>query len=172
MVDCLVRRANGAQGIKFVVESTKNPEYIENRISAFLTMMEEEILKMPEEKFESSKKALKAKKLPPTTLGGQFWEFFREIVIQQYHFNRMNVEALALKKVTKEELLSFYKVSFRRFCLMEMCFDIKLQTCFFCRHTLHQKANQDDRYRFMSWRNQKATSKKRFRTAFPKISPR
>lgn len=39
LVDCLIRRANGAQGIKFVVESTKHPEYIEQRISNFLKMM-------------------------------------------------------------------------------------------------------------------------------------
>jgi secreted Zn-dependent insulinase-like peptidase len=112
MVDCLVRRANGAQGIKFVVESTKNPEYIEHRIAAFLSLMEDEIANMTDEKFEGSKKALRAKKLPATTLGEQFWDFFREIVIQQYHFNRTNVEASLLKKLTKEEVLSFYKVSY------------------------------------------------------------
>ena len=112
MVDCLVRRANGAQGIKFVVESTKNPMYIENRVSSFLTTMDEEISTMSEEKFETAKKALKAKKNPPTTLSEQFWDFFREIVIQQYHFNRSNVEALLLKKITKDEVFKFYKVNF------------------------------------------------------------
>lgn len=111
MVDCLVRRANGAQGIKFVVESTKHPGYIEQRIFSFLTLMGEEISKMSEEKFESSKKALKSKKLPAATLSDQFWQFFREIVIQQYHFNRTNVEASVLKTVTKEEVLNFYRVS-------------------------------------------------------------
>lgn len=115
MVDCLVRRANGAQGIKFVVESTKHPEFIEQRILSFLTMMTEEISNMPTEKFESSKKALKAKKLPPTTLGDQFWQFFREIVIQQYHFNRTNVETSVLRAITKEEVLNFYKVSLTSF---------------------------------------------------------
>lgn len=111
MVDCLVRRANGAQGIKFVVESTKQPEYIEQRIASFLNMMSEEISKMSTEKFESSKKALKSKKLPPSTLGDQFWQFFREIVIQQYHFNRTNVEMSVLRAITQEEVLSFYRVS-------------------------------------------------------------
>lgn len=112
MVDCLIRRTNGAQGIKFVIESTKNPMYIENRISSFLATMDDEISKMSEEKFETAKKALKAKKIPPTTLSEQFWDFFREIVIQQYHFNRSNVEASILKKVTMDEVLKFYKVKF------------------------------------------------------------
>lgn len=111
MVDCLVRRANGAQGIKFVVESTKNPVYIENRITSFLETMDEEISKMSEKKFETAKKALKAKKIPATTLSEQFWDYFREIVIQQYHFNRNNVEASVLKKVTIDEVLNFYKVN-------------------------------------------------------------
>lgn len=39
LVDCLVRRVNGSQGIKFVVESTKHPDYIEQRISRFLSSM-------------------------------------------------------------------------------------------------------------------------------------
>ena len=40
MVDCLVRRANGTQGIKFVIESSKHPEYIEERIRRFLISMQ------------------------------------------------------------------------------------------------------------------------------------
>jgi secreted Zn-dependent insulinase-like peptidase len=115
MVDCIIRRANGAQGIKFVVESTKHPDFIEQRIHSFLSMMTDEISGMSLEKFESLKKALKAKKLPPTTLASQFWQFYREIVIQQYHFNRTNVEASILKNITQDEVLNFYQVSLTRF---------------------------------------------------------
>lgn len=66
---------------------------------------------MSAEKFESAKKALKVKKLPQSlTLADQFWQFFKEIANQQYHFNRSNVEASFLRTITLEEVVTFYKV--------------------------------------------------------------
>jgi insulysin len=66
---------------------------------------------MPDEKFESIKRALKVQKLPVLlTLSDQFWQYFKEIASQQYHFNRANVEASVLRKITKEEILEFYNV--------------------------------------------------------------
>lgn len=63
------------------------------------------------EKFESLKKALRIKKLPKSlTLADQFWQFFKEIANQQYHFNRSNVEMSLLKNITHDEVLTFYKV--------------------------------------------------------------
>jgi insulysin len=53
VVDSLIRRANGAQGIKFVVESSKHPDYIEPRIVRFLEAMTVKILK-----FDAAKKFL------------------------------------------------------------------------------------------------------------------
>jgi secreted Zn-dependent insulinase-like peptidase len=50
VVDSLVRRANGAQGIKFVVESSKHPDYIEPRIVRFLDAMTVRIWKFDEAK--------------------------------------------------------------------------------------------------------------------------
>lgn len=111
LVDCLIRRTNGTQGIKFVVESTKHPEFIEERIRMFLISMTFKIEEMGTEKFENHKQALMVKKLQnPLTLASQFWQFHREIANQQYHFNRANVEASILKKITQEDVLEFYKV--------------------------------------------------------------
>lgn len=68
---------------------------------------------MPAERFETFRKALKSKKLlKPLTLSNQFWEFYREISSQQYHFNRTNVEASLLKSVTQAEVVTFFKVTF------------------------------------------------------------
>lgn len=175
MVDCLVRRANGAQGIKFVVETTKNPEYIEKRIASFLLMMEDEITNMSDEKFETSKKALKAKKLPAATLGEQFWNFYREIVIQQYHFNRTNVEATVLKNITKEEVLKFYKVKYSP-CEIFHCSQkefrwLKSKINSF-RLTSRQTAKKDVQYRFMFWRNLNSWTVKGIEKVAPKTSSR
>lgn len=66
---------------------------------------------MPAERFETFKKAMKSGKLPKLlTLGDQFWEYFKEISSQQYHFNRTSVEASVLKSLSQVEVASFYKV--------------------------------------------------------------
>ena len=72
---------------------------------------QDEVEMMPGEKFENIKKVLKVKKTPKLlTLSDQFGQFFREIATQQYHFNRVNVEASILKSITHDEVLNFYKV--------------------------------------------------------------
>lgn len=66
---------------------------------------------MSAEKFECIKRALKVKKLPKSlTLADQFWSYFKEIANQQYHFNRINVEASILRAITKDEVVSFFMV--------------------------------------------------------------
>lgn len=66
---------------------------------------------MSAEKFEAVKKVLKVKKAPKLlTLSDQFWQFYKEISSQQYHFNRVNVEASLLKEIAHEEVLNFYQV--------------------------------------------------------------
>ncbi|KAG5669690.1 hypothetical protein PVAND_017573 [Polypedilum vanderplanki] len=110
LVDCIVRRVNGTQGIKFVVESSKHPEYIEERIKIFLITMHKEIEEMCEEKFLNHKTALKSKKKQkPLTLAGQFWQYHKEIVIQNYHFNRHQVEASILKEISLKDICEFYE---------------------------------------------------------------
>lgn len=39
IVFCGARKANGANGIRFIVQSTKHPEFVEERIEAFLSSM-------------------------------------------------------------------------------------------------------------------------------------
>lgn len=192
LVDCLIRRSNNTQGIKFVVESAKHPEYIEQRIARFLEVMgvscnlatrylqfnklrklcgfhdnfymsfqyaltsfgilfikildsrssgchgnahfcieniprkqilsrpQDEIAEMSAEKFEAVKKVLKVKKAPKLlTLSDQFWQFYKEISSQQYHFNRVNVEASLLKEIAHEEVLNFYQVRNARLKVIE-----------------------------------------------------
>jgi secreted Zn-dependent insulinase-like peptidase len=83
-----------------------------HKTELLVSIFKDEISSMPEEKFESIKHALKIPKLQKAlTLADQFWQFFREIANQQYHFNRANVEASVLRDITLDEVLTFYKVS-------------------------------------------------------------
>lgn len=67
---------------------------------------------MTQDKFENYKNALRLKKLQkPLTLASQFWQFHKEILTQQYHFNRFQVEASILKNLNHQDVIEFYEVS-------------------------------------------------------------
>lgn len=98
---------------------------------------------MSAEKFENFKKALKAKKaVKSLTLADQFWQYFKEISSQHYHFNRVNVEASLLKNVTQDDVGNFYKVNLHLFEeLLSIAFkifsDLHRSTKLFARRIIH-----------------------------------
>lgn len=67
---------------------------------------------MPQEEFDRHKEALASQKLEkPKRLAAQFSKFLNEISLQQYHFDRANVEVAFLKTVSKKQFIDYYKVS-------------------------------------------------------------
>merc|ERR1719350_2639218 len=58
IVKSLVRRSNGAQGIKIVVQSEFEPEYLDARIEAFIESLEEALEQMGDPEFKSHIEAL------------------------------------------------------------------------------------------------------------------
>lgn len=67
---------------------------------------------MSEEEFKRHKEALAAQKLEkPKRLSTQFGKFLTEISLQQYHFNRAQVEVAFLQTLTKQQIIEYYKVS-------------------------------------------------------------
>ena len=66
---------------------------------------------MTNQEFEKHKEALKAQKLErPKKMLSQFSIFMNEIGLQQYHFERSEVEVDILKTINKSQVLDFYKV--------------------------------------------------------------
>lgn len=64
---------------------------------------------MSEEEFGRHKEALATQKLEkPKRLSTLFNKFLVEIGVQQYHFNRAEIEVAILKKLTKNDLFDFY----------------------------------------------------------------
>ena len=81
-------------------------------VKIYFLLKKDEIASMAATKFESIKHTLKIQKLPKfLTLADQFWQYFREISSQQYHFNRANVETSVLRSITQDEVVTFYKVN-------------------------------------------------------------
>lgn len=70
---------------------------------------------MPLDEFERHKEALALKKLEkPKNVTQQFHQFYNEIAVAQYHFERDEAEVAILRKITKEEFLECFKVSCQR----------------------------------------------------------
>ncbi|KAK6481984.1 insulin-degrading enzyme-like isoform X1 [Huso huso] len=104
------RRANGVQGLRFIIQSEKAPHYLESRVEAFLKTMEKSIEEMLDEAFQKHIQALAIRRLDkPKKLGAECAKYWGEIISQQYNFDRDNTEVAYLKTLTKENIMQFYR---------------------------------------------------------------
>ncbi|XP_030626254.1 insulin-degrading enzyme isoform X2 [Chanos chanos] len=104
------RRANGVQGLRFIIQSEKAPHYLESRVEAFLKTMEKSVEEMGEEAFQKHIQALAIRRLDkPKKLAAECAKYWGEIISQQYNFDRDNIEVAYLKTLTKENIIQFYR---------------------------------------------------------------
>lgn len=105
-----IRKTNGAQGLRIIVQSDKHPQYVEERIDQFMESMEEHVTKMSDEEFNKHKESLAVQKLEkPKTMGSLSAVFWGEISTQLYNFDRVNIEVAYLRTITKEQILKFFE---------------------------------------------------------------
>ncbi|XP_003737238.1 insulin-degrading enzyme [Galendromus occidentalis] len=104
------RRSQGTYGIRIIVQSDKNPTFVSERIEEFVNGKLKKILtEMSDEEFGKHKKALIALKLEkPKRLTEKFAQMWGEISSRQYIFNRRQLEADEIGKLTKDEVIDFY----------------------------------------------------------------
>lgn len=87
------RRANGVQGLRFIIQSEKAPHYLESRVEAFLCTMEKAVEEMSEEAFQKHIQALAIRRLDkPKKLSAECAKHWGEIISQQYHFDRGDLQ--------------------------------------------------------------------------------
>uniref|UniRef100_A0A8C4YMS4 Insulin-degrading enzyme n=1 Tax=Gopherus evgoodei TaxID=1825980 RepID=A0A8C4YMS4_9SAUR len=104
------RQDNGIQGLDFIIQSEKQPHYLESRVEAFLKTMEKCIEDMSEEAFQKHIQALAIHRLDkPKNLSAECAKYWGEIISQQYNFDRDNIEVAYLKTLTKDDIIQFYK---------------------------------------------------------------
>ncbi|CAG9815290.1 unnamed protein product [Phaedon cochleariae] len=104
-----VRRSNGVQGLRIIIQSDRHPNYLDSRIEAFLESMMDYIKDMSDDEFLRHREALAAQRLEkPKQLSSLTNRFWLEITAQQYHFDRVNVEVAYLKTLTKNDIIAFY----------------------------------------------------------------
>jgi insulysin len=105
-----VRRSNGAQGFRVIVQSERHPEYLDSRIEAFLGSLEKSLGELEEEEFKKQVEALATKRLErPKKLSVRNGRYWSEILSQHYNFDRDAVEVEVLRGLTKEDVLMFYR---------------------------------------------------------------
>ncbi|XP_070209984.1 insulin-degrading enzyme-like [Littorina saxatilis] len=105
-----VRRAKGVQGLRVIVQSSRDPAYVEGRVEAFLQKMMGELQDMSEEDFQKHVSAMATKRMEKAKrLVVQNAKYWSEILCQQYNFDRDNVEVEFLRTLKKEDLCKFYR---------------------------------------------------------------
>jgi len=107
-----VRRSNGAQGVRVIVQSDRSPSYVNDRVEAFLAKMGTEILDgtLTQEQFENHVSALATKRLEkPKKLSAQAARWWSEIISQQFNFDRDVVEVEALRTLSINDVRNFFK---------------------------------------------------------------
>ncbi|CAB3224482.1 unnamed protein product [Arctia plantaginis] len=104
-----VRRSNGVQGLRFIVQSDRHPEFLEQRIEAFIQNSLDYLKNMSEEEFCKHRAALAAQRLEkPKRMSSKASQLWSEITGQVYNFDRARVEVEQLNTITKQELIQFY----------------------------------------------------------------
>jgi insulysin len=105
-----LRRSNGVQGLRIVVQSDRDVDYVERRTEAFLIRMQSHISGLEEEEFAAHKKALEVKRLEkPKTMAEECRRCWSEIAAGTYYFNRDEEEVAVLKTITREDVVAFFK---------------------------------------------------------------
>uniref|UniRef100_A0A8C2MPK7 Insulin-degrading enzyme n=1 Tax=Cricetulus griseus TaxID=10029 RepID=A0A8C2MPK7_CRIGR len=106
------RRANGIQGLRFIIQSEKPPHYLESRVEAFLLTMEKAIEDMTEEAFQKHIQALAIRRLDkPKKLSAECAKYWGEIISQQYNYDRENFVLSFLTEMLAVDAPRRHKVS-------------------------------------------------------------
>ncbi|KAK4687449.1 hypothetical protein P7C73_g2681, partial [Tremellales sp. Uapishka_1] len=99
----------GSCGLRVIVQSERDPVYVETRIEAFLDSVKEIIENMSEEEFGKNKQSLISKKEEkPKNLGDETRRYWGRISDRYYEFDKRQREVANLKNTTKAEVLDLY----------------------------------------------------------------
>ncbi|CAB3989452.1 insulin-degrading enzyme isoform X1 [Paramuricea clavata] len=105
-----VRRANGVQGLRFIIQSDKAPMYLDARVEHFLITMQEKLTEMENDELEKYKESLAVQRLEkPKKLSAECARYWSEITSQQYNFERDTTEVAFLRTIAKQQILDFFQ---------------------------------------------------------------
>jgi len=94
---------------RFIIQSEKNPQYLEERIDSFLTGFAETLKNMSESDFEGHKRSLITKRLEKLkNLDQESNRLWSHIDYEYFDFELVHHDAAHIKALTKEDMIEFY----------------------------------------------------------------
>ncbi|CAK7263695.1 hypothetical protein SEPCBS119000_000613 [Sporothrix epigloea] len=104
-----VRPGINNMGFRFLVQSEKVPQYLEERVDSFLTEYAATLENMPADDFEGHKRSLIAKRLEKSkNLYQETSKHWVQIINEFYDFEFAKRDAEAIAQVTKDDMISFF----------------------------------------------------------------
>jgi len=109
IVSASYSKSQGRMNIKFLIQSTKSPDYLDGRIEAFIHNINEILEKLNEAEFSEHVESLKTTITEkPKKLAHEFADYWTDILTKQYDFSSNEREAAFLEGVTKDDVINFY----------------------------------------------------------------
>ena len=105
-----VVRSESVVGVRVLVQSDKQPSYVEKRIENFFKSFKNVLQDMSEKKYKDFVEATAVKKLKkPKKLMQEAKIYAAEIQRRQFNFRRAEKEVELLRKLHKEDMIKFFK---------------------------------------------------------------
>ena len=110
MVFSGIRKSVGSMGFRILIQSERPPKFLEDRIEEFYTNTIKNLLdNLTDEQFNKNVTSLINEKLEkPKNLNNESSRFWLDISSGYYDFHRRLKEVEVLKKLTKDDILSFF----------------------------------------------------------------
>ncbi|CAG8716551.1 96_t:CDS:2, partial [Racocetra fulgida] len=105
-----VEEGTGSMALRIIIQSEKDPIYLENRIEEFLIKLQTIIEDMPEEEYKKEIASLISKKLEkPKNLSEESYKHWCHIYSGYYEFDQVETDVSNIREIAKTDLLEFYK---------------------------------------------------------------
>lgn len=110
IVQLLNSKRSVTTGFKMVIQSERDPCYLENRIESFLDSTVDKLMSMPEEQFSKYRQSLVSLLTGNNTqLSEESDKFWEQIVTFNNDFQQRFVDAKGVSELSKEDLIQFAK---------------------------------------------------------------
>ena len=104
-----VRPSVTMTGYRVLIQSERPPQYLEQRIDAFLAKFKNDLASMEQDDFEKHKRSLIARKLEKMkNLNGETGRLWNYILSEYYNFYQVDMDVNHIRKLTKQDMQEFY----------------------------------------------------------------
>lgn len=104
-----VRPSVTTTGYRVLIQSERTPQYLEQRIDAFLAKFKDDLASMSQEDFEKHKRSLIARKLEKMkNLNAETNRLWNYILSEYYNFFQIDLDVEHIRKLTMQDMQEFF----------------------------------------------------------------